>query len=200
MGGMLHPICEGELMGQIAGVKNPDNIVPYIIRVGADKIPISDYYKLSPEYYMGFGVGYQQGQQWRELLQADAGSPMSADEKIQCFATLLEEQKKYRHCYTQEFLNNIQFWHQLSVPKVVIQEITELLQNKKVQRAADRLFHYYKNHFQLKGLVEYYKIYKQLRIQRMSFKKQKGQDVLSFLSGFSEELLLWLKNIPTTDT
>ena len=67
MGGMLHPTLEGELYGQIAGLNTSEDISVFVMNNGVENIEIPDFYKppVALPYYIGFGSGYEKGQQLR---------------------------------------------------------------------------------------------------------------------------------------
>lgn len=190
MGGMLYSTTEGVMYGIIAGLENSEDISQHVIKNGTDNLEIPDSYTkpVEVEYYIGYGTGYEQGQNLRKLLKNDISNPMSLEDKVSCLSFLLREQRSCRQNLTQSFVDNIKFWGIDEVPSSVKEEIQGLLQGFKVQQAVDQLISHYKKNFQLKSLKKFYSVYKKLKEIRQQKKTNKKYLITEDLEKLKKEI------------
>ncbi len=190
---MLHPTIKGIYDGRIKGLNSSVHITQYILnnRIKESKIP-EPYTSPGIEYYIGFGTGYELGQKIRAVLENDISSKMLLNDKIKYFTFLLEKQEICRENLTQSFLDNIKHWDEFNIPSTITNDIKVLLKEKKIQRSIDTLFSYFKNNFNLKSLVEFYKIYDRLKKIREEKKKNKEYIISKELEKVKSEIQNWI--------
>ncbi|MBL3658266.1 hypothetical protein [Fulvivirga sediminis] len=188
---MLHPKAQGRLNGRIAGLDNSnDGTISDVL--SKEKREVSEY-NLRSGYLTGFEEGYESGQKLRTALQEDVISKLPFQEKVKCLSFLLKQQERCRADYTQSFMANIIHWEEANMPVSLKSEIEHLLREDKIQRSVDKLFQYFKDHYQLKAFMEFHKLYDQLKKLRTDKKNNKNQSIAGALQGLKNEILRWVE-------
>ncbi|NMH89016.1 hypothetical protein [Flavivirga algicola] len=190
---MLHPTTKGILDGRIIGLNSSVHITSYILKNGIKDPKTPNCYTSNQiKYYVGFGTGYELGQKIKVLLENDTSSKIPLNEKIECFSFLLEKQEICREDLTQSFLDNIEHWEASNIPLSVIENIKTLLKENKIQRSVDTLFLHFKENFNLRPLMEFYRVYDRLKKIRQEKKNNKAYVVADELEKVKVEVQNWI--------
>lgn len=167
MGGLNHPIFQGEIEGYKSGLKSSQTIHDYIKNL--------DLSKNKTEYWTGFGFGYAKGKHVRELLEKDSTCELTFDEKTDYYLYLYCRQSNCKVNLTESYLKNLTEWNKAITPVDIIEETSDLLNRNKVQMAIQQLLDHYPNTFQLKSLIEMDKLLQQLDNFRRKKRDQQSE-------------------------
>ncbi|UII26729.1 hypothetical protein LVD15_26110 [Fulvivirga maritima] len=190
MGGMLHPTTKGKLDGQIEGLNSSGDITSYVLNKGQHKL---SQYNSQSGYLVGFGAGFENGQKLRTTLKEDVSCKLPFSEKVKCLSFLLEQQLGFREDYTQIFIDNLSRWEETDVANNIKSKTKSLLQENKIQRSVDTLILHFKEHYQLKSLMEFYPVYDKLKRLRKEKKHNKAYSIYAELEALKNEIKLWVE-------
>ena len=74
---------------------------------------------------------------------------------------------------SNKFIENIDEWDKEEIPKEICNEVKNLLKEKKIQRAIDRIYEFNYEQFRLKSIIEYQKM--TILLPQLRDKKRKGE-------------------------
>ena len=168
MGGMNHPIYQGEIDGRKIGLEIDLSLFSFIRKSELD------LKKFSRDYWIGFGAGYQEGQTIRNSFKKMTVK-LSLEEYVDCCQYLF---LKTQMCNTttQDYFDNIENWDKLAIDDEVCQKSLKLLASEKIQKGLNEIFEFYKANFRLKAMREVDNLLEDLKKLRNKKKKEKNYD------------------------
>lgn len=189
MGIAFHPIVQGEIDGEKDGLISDLSIFEFAQGFAFEKF--------SSDYWIGFGAGYIKGQAIRTRLKMN-DSPLSFDEKIACcqylFSKIIICKIKSEH-----YLENIQNWDNFKIDLCIAQTALRFLESRKIQRAVDEIFSFYKENFRLKALKEFDRLYQDLKNIRNEKRKLNNYDTSKAKAKIELDLYEWLNKNSVKD-
>jgi hypothetical protein len=164
--GYYDDISRGGIDGRKAGVESDDNLWDLSRRLHLENN--------TSEYWLGFGAGYHQGQQEREILRRE-NAHLTFEKKVEYFVSILQRSvlcKQYN--MGVDYLQNIQHWHLNQIPETICEKSLALLANGETQRAINEIRDYYRTSFALEAQIEIETLTS--RLQNLRMKKRKSKD------------------------
>jgi hypothetical protein len=146
------PLIQGEIYGLEIGIDTEMNLWEHSRKLNHEE--------LDGNYLIGFGVGFTKAQQIRERIK-EGNLNISFEEKLDLFKFLLNKYGKDYVRFTnisKEFLRNIDNWANTTIPIGIINETILLLNEKKLQRALNRIDKFNYEEFRLRLITEYEEI------------------------------------------
>lgn len=167
MSGKYIPLIRGEIYGLEIGIDTEINLWEHSRKLNYDEI--------EGEYLIGIGVGFTKAQQIRGILK-QRETTLKFEEKVKLYKFLiLKHAKRYAGFkeISDNFIKHIENWGKTEVPKQIENEVYQLLKDKKIQRAIDRIYNFNYDEFRLKLITEFEEIKSML--PELREKKKKGK-------------------------
>ena len=137
-------VLEGISMGLVSGIGTESDVLDHVI----NKI---DHDVYTTEFYIGFGIGVEQSQQLRDKLSEEPPAYF-VKSKI-----LLGSIELYRFKFLDEIkvlTDNIDKWFISQLPEHILYDIAPLLKANRHYNALISIDKFYRNHYNLKPLLE----------------------------------------------
>jgi len=189
MSGKYIPLIQGEIYGLEIGIDSELNLWEHSRKLNYDE--------LNGEYLIGIGVGFTKAQQIRKRLKQE-NEHLSFENKIKYFKYLIQKHaKKYGNFkdISNRFLENIDNWNKEEIPKEICDEVYLLLEQKKIQRAVNKIYDFNYEEFRLKSIIEYEEINSLLPQIRERKKKEEinSEESKRGKSEIANRLRKWIK-------
>lgn len=176
------PTEKGQREGQQNGLSSDLSLIDFTFKL--------DLNKFNNYYWIGFSVGYHEGQIIRNKLKNSKGE-LSFEEKIDC-CKYFYQQSSINSTDLQDYLSNIQNWHIQEMDDEIYRMSLDFLDNKKNQRSIDCIFLFYKNNFRLKALKDFHDIYQSLKDVRVEKRKESNYNLLENIEKIELKLRSWI--------
>lgn len=188
MGG-YSPGYEGESAGLKLGLSSDLEIWKHT-EIRDDKV-------IHANYYIGFGVGFTKGQQYRSRLR-NVSSGSDLIEKSKALIWLSEKTFERFHFtkFEQAVMNHLaqpNAWDTRELPLHIYKRSRDLIETGQLQRAFNRIDEYYEENLNLLSRIALESISSELKNIRFSKRANKLFNSKAALSKVEEELTSWLE-------
>lgn len=186
--GIYAPIIYGEIEGLKIGIDTDLILWEHTRNL--------DYDKLEGEWLIGYGVGFNKGQNLRSILLTHTTNEV-IDEEINAILFLLES-VSYADFepLLLKYLENIKNWRSKKITPHVVSEVESFIARNKLQRALQVVTHFYETHRNLIALIEYSELSDKLYSirQNKQLNKIESDDYLEQNQRVKLDLQNWIKN------
>ncbi|WP_459210854.1 hypothetical protein [Aquimarina rhabdastrellae] len=188
--GLYAPIIKGEIEGFKIGLDT--DLILY------EHARLLEYDKLGGEWLIGFGVGFNKGQNIRKkLIKNTDGDSVILEKRIKAILFLLDET-----VYSQfedmlsESLKNISSWESQKLKSNVLVEVRSLIQQDKLQQALMTIKEFYHKQKVLIALMNYSTLEKSLSSLRQRNRRNEINNEVYLLEKkkIKKYLEKWVKN------